>query len=246
MPDERREEVVRSLISRYVAARTPRQITDYFGITTLSRDIVKHLEEQFGLWRKWSPPREALAKSAVGCWIPLEDLRAILNEMPGQNLTPTDVAQRLRAFCEEECEPPNKDLQDSCLAIYQEEKLQGTELVAIIGRLRDDVDLEETRLIHEEWDLQKREAEERRQALEQSFLTGEDCKWTPVGNSPDVFCRVNGRAYRLAPKESKTRNLFRIVSIGDASERLIGKYANRSEATKALADIAYQPERRSG
>jgi hypothetical protein len=242
--DQQREDVVRSVITAYVGVRTPRQIADYFGIGSLSREIVRRLDEQFAVWRKWSPPREAVAKSAVGCWIPLEDLRAFLNEMPGPTLTPTDVAQRLRAFCEEECEPPNEALKDSCLEIYEDERTQGTELVAIIGRLREHIDHEEVRLMNERWDEQRRQAEEKRRGLEQSFLAGEDCRWTPVAKSLDVYCRVNGRAYRLAAKEGQTRNLFRLSSVDDANPRLIGKYANQTEATKAVAQVAYQPEPR--
>ena len=244
MRDQQRDDVVRSLITAYVSVRTRRQIADYFGIDSLSREIVRRLEDQFAIWRKWSPPREAVAKSAVGCWIPLEDLQAFLNEMPGPTLTPTDVAQRLRAFCEEDCEQANEALKDGCLEIYEDEKAQGTELTAIIGRLHEHVDREEVRLVHEQWEHQKRQADEKRQALEQSILTGEDCRWTPVANSSDVYCRVNGRTYRLAPKEGKTRNLFRILSIDDAKPRLIGKYSNQTEATKVVAQVAYQPEPR--
>jgi len=232
------------MITEYVGSRTPRQVGDFLGIHSLSRDIVRRLEEQFAFWRKWSPPREAAAKSAVGCWIPLEDLRSFLNEMPGPTLTPTDVAQRLRAFCEEDCEPPNDALKDGCLAIYEDEKTQGTELAAIMGRLREHIVHEEIRLMHERWDEQRRQAEEKRRALENSFLTGEDCRWTPIANSQDVYCRVNGRAYRLTPKEGKTRNLFRILSFKDGNPRLIGKYANQTEATKTVAQVAYQPEPR--
>ena len=176
--------------------------------------------------------------------MPLEDLRAFLNEMPGPELTPTDVAQRLRAFCEEDCEMPNEALRQSCLAIFEPEKAQGTELAAIIGRLREHVEHEEVRRYREEYEQQRQHVEERRQAIELSLLAGEDCKWTPVGGSQEIYCRVNGRAYRLALKHGATRNLFRISSIDDQSPRLIGKYANQTEATKALTQIAYQPEPR--
>jgi hypothetical protein len=239
-----REEVVRSLIARYVNERPIAQIRDWFGLATLSRQVIEALEAEFSIWRKWSLPREAFAKSAVGCWIPLEDLRAFLNEMPGPSLTPTDVAQRLRAFSEEGCEEPNPDLKDACLAVYAAEKSEGTELAATIARLREFVDAEETRLIHERWDAQRREAEERRVALEQSFLAGEDCRWTPIAGSEEAYCRINGRAYRLAAKQGKTRSLFRISAIDDPTPRLIGKYQNRADATKVLSEIAYQAEPR--
>lgn len=244
MPEERREDIVRSVIAQYVNTRPITQIRDWFGLATVSREVVKRLEAESSIWRKWSLPREALAKSAVGCWVPLEDLRAFLNDMPGPVLSPTDVAQRLRVFCEEDCEEPNEALREGCLAIYEEEKAQDTELAAIIGRLREHVDREETRLIHARWDQQKREAEERRLALEQSFLAGEDCKWTAVAGSEAVYCRVNGRAYRLGPKEGRSRSLFRISTIDDSNPRLVGNYENRTHATKAVSEMAYQPEPR--
>lgn len=47
------------------------------------------------------PLREEVAKSAAPCWIPMEDFRAFLNNLPGPPLTKTDVEQRLRAIWEE-------------------------------------------------------------------------------------------------------------------------------------------------
>ena len=132
-------------------------------------------------------------------------------------------------------EEPNPDLKDACLAIYAAEKSEGTELVATISRLGQFVDAEETRMFHERWDEQKREAKERRLALEHSFLAGEDCKWTPINGSEEVYCRINGRAYQLSAKQGKTRNLFRISAIDDPDPRLIGKYQNRTDATKVLS-----------
>lgn len=244
MSEERREDIIRSVIAQYVNTRPINQIRDWIGLMTVSREVIRRLEAESSIWRKWNLPREAMVKSAVGCWIPLEDLRAFLNDMPGPALSPTDVAQRLRAFCEEDCEEPNELLREGCLAIYEEETAQGTELAAIIGRLREHVDHEETRLIHERWDAQKRETEERRLALEQSFLAGEDCKWTAVAGSEAVYCRVNGRAYRLAPKEGRSRSLFRISAIDDPNPRLVGKYENRTEATKVVSEISYGTEPR--
>jgi hypothetical protein len=239
-----RDDLVRTLIAQYVNIRPIAQVRDWSGLLRLAQDIVAQLEAEFSIWRKWSLPREAFAKSAVGCWIPIEDLRAFLNAIPGPELTTTDVAQRLRAFCEEECEEPNPDLKDGCLVIYAAEKAEGTELAAIVGRLREHVDAEEVRRFYDQQDRQKREGEERRLELEQSFLAGEDCKWTPVDGSEAVCCRVNGRAFRLMAKEGKTRSLFRITALDDPSPRLIGKYQNRGDATKIIAEIAYQPEPR--
>lgn len=244
MSEKSREDVVQSIVAHYVNTRSITQIRDYFGLIELSRDIIRNLEAEFSIWRKWSLPREAFAKSVVECWIPLEDLRSFLNDMPGPELTPTDVAQRLRAFSEEGCDEPNEVLKDGCRAIYENERAQGTELAAIAGVIRDYVHKESIRLYHEQWDAQKRDAEERKAALEQQFLSGEDCKWTPVAGSADTYCRINGRAYRLSPKDGKMRSLFRITSVDDPDPRLIGKYQTQTDAGKALSQIAFQPEPR--
>lgn len=46
---------------------------------------------------------------------PLEDLRAFLNELPGPVLTITDVAQRMRAFEDEDYfSYPKEELQPGC------------------------------------------------------------------------------------------------------------------------------------
>ena len=45
--------------------------------------------------------REDVVKAAAPCWIPTEDIRASLNNLPGPTLTKTDVEQRLRAIWEE-------------------------------------------------------------------------------------------------------------------------------------------------
>lgn len=99
------------------------------------------------IWRKWDEQREELVKSAIGCWIPLDDLRDFLNELSGSVLTTTDVAQRMRAFEDaDDFSCPKEELQLGCLAIYEREKATGTELPAIVGLLRDHVKREEERL----------------------------------------------------------------------------------------------------
>ncbi|AWI62463.1 hypothetical protein AB395_00006841 (plasmid) [Sinorhizobium fredii CCBAU 45436] len=59
----------------------------------------------------------------------------------------TDVAQRLREFEEDPyTNYPNDDLRDGCLAIFAQEKAEGTELPAIIGLLSEHVEREEERI----------------------------------------------------------------------------------------------------
>jgi hypothetical protein len=102
---------------------------------------VTALDRGTSLWKKWGPEREEVAKAAVSCWIPVEDLQGFLDTLPGSSLTKTDVEQRLRAISEEPCATyPKDDLKDGCLALYQSEKAWGTEIRAIIGALQEYLD----------------------------------------------------------------------------------------------------------
>lgn len=180
------------------------------------------------------------------CWIPIDDLRDYLNGMPGSSLTTTDVAQRLRAFCEDDpyLVYPDEDLQASCLAIYERERADGTELPAIIGLLQEHVECEEQRMRSERETAWRNRAEEERRALEERFLSGADCKWTQVQRSKELYCRINGRTYRLSPTAEKMWNLHRIKSVEDGEGTLLGTYRYRRDVTKVLSEIAYRPEPR--
>jgi hypothetical protein len=68
-------------------------------------------------------------------------------------------------------------------------------------------------------------------------------RWTQVKGSVDLYCRRNGRAFRIARGKDKRWKLYRIASLEDAGE-LLGTYQGRREANKALERIAYQPEPR--
>ena len=81
------------------------------------------------------------------------------------------------------------------------------------------------------------------QTFEQRFLSGADCKWTPLDRSKELYCRMNGRAYRLSPTPDKKWALHRIDNAEDEGVS-IGKYATRGDATKALKELAYKPEPR--
>jgi hypothetical protein len=79
--------------------------------------------------------------------------------------------------------------------------------------------------------------------VEEKFLSGADSGWTPVNGSVDLFCRRNGRAFRIARGKDKRWKLYRIKSLEDAGD-LLGTYQGRGDANKALQQIAYQPEPR--
>ncbi|HEY0218894.1 MAG TPA: hypothetical protein VGC26_03870, partial [Afipia sp.] len=206
-------------------------------------DIIRILEAARPTWRKWEEPRETLLKTAAPCWIPIEDLRSYLNEMPGPTLTATDVAQRLRDYYEQPYATyPNEDLKSGCLSLYEKEKADGTELPAIIGALQEYVEQEEERIRTEQQTAWRKRVEDERNALEQRFMSGADCKWTPLQRSKELYCRMNGRIYRLSPTIDKMWNLHRIRSIDDDNGYLIGKYQHRRDVTKIMAQVAYQPE----
>jgi len=215
-------------------------------VLMVAKSILKQLDREGGVWRKWVGERDALLKSALGCWIPIEELRSYLNGLPGPDLTETDVAQRLRAYYEEPYSTyPNDDLKDGCLALFAEEKALGTELPAIIGRLTEHVEAEEERLRLEREASYKALRETERLAAEQRLLSGADCKWTSIQKSRECYCRVNGRTYRLSPTRDKRWNLHRVAEISpEEMGNLIGTYGGKGDATKVVATIAYQMEYR--
>lgn len=243
MPDDDRLQAIRRLLFNYARSPSLRHVRDPHTITILANEIMRVVNGRNSIWRKWDEQREVLVKFAVGCWIPLEDLRAFLNELPGPVLTITDVAQRMRAFEDEDYfSYPKEALQPGCLTIYEREKAAGTELPAIIGLLRDHVEGEEERLRAEQEERYKQAREQDRIAREQRLLSGADCKWTQLTKSPDWHCRLNGRLYRLSPTKDKMWNLYRVNTIDGPNGPLMGKYQSRRNVSKVVAQVAYQPD----
>jgi hypothetical protein len=243
MSNDERIWAVKELLFDYVRSPSLRHIRDPHSLSRLAQEIVKRIDRGNSIWRKWDGQREVLVKSAVGCWIPIEDLRDFLNSMPGPPLTKTDVAERLKAFEDEQYYAyPNEELQPGCLALYEKEKAEGTELPAIVGLLREHLDREEERIRAEQQEHYRQWREQDRIAREQRLLSGADCKWTQLLKSPHWYCRANGRTYRLSPTKDKLWNLYRVYSISDDEKAaLIGKYQRRGDATKVVAEMAYQP-----
>jgi hypothetical protein len=242
--NERVYEVVHAL-AHYVKSPSLRHIRDPNALAKLAQEIVVSLDRQASIWRKWDGPREPFLRSAAICWIPVGDLLAFLNGLPGPPLTRTDVEQRLKAFHEEPYEPyPNEAVQAACLALYEREKADGTEMPAIVGALQDFILAEEQRLHDQRQVARRKHAEEDRIALEKRFLSGADCKWTSIEKSKAIFRRINGRVYKLTPTSDKKWDLFRIENFDDPKPPLIGRYGARGDVTKALSKLAYEPEPR--
>ncbi len=223
-----------------------RHLRDPHSLMRVARDIVKRLDRQNGVWQKWEGEREPLLKSAVGCWVPIEAMREYLNRLPGPPLTMTDVAQRLKAFEEEPYSNyPDEDLRDGCLAIFTREKAEGTELPSIIGLLSEYVEEEQQRIRLERAARYRRMRAQERQEAEQRLLSGADCGWTQIGKAPIWYSRKNGRTFRLKPTPDKRWEMHRIDGLSaDEKGKLIGRYSGRGDATKVVAQIAYQPESR--
>jgi hypothetical protein len=233
---------VTSKLFEYVKSPSLRHIRDPHSINKLAKEIVRDVDRASSVWEKWEGPREELAKAAAPCWIPTEDLLAFLNRLPGPSLTSTDVVQRLRAFHEEPYSTyPNEELKAGCLALFEAEKAQGTELRSIIGAIQEHIEFEEERLRLEREETYRRNQEAERFRLQQRFLAGADCGWTKIEKSEALYCRRNGRAFRTARTNDKRWNLYRITTLADVGI-LLGTYQGRREANKALDKIAYEPE----
>jgi hypothetical protein len=243
MREDERIWTVKELLFDYVKSPSLRHIRDPHSVIKLAQEIVRRIDRGNSIWRKWDGQREVLLKSAVGCWIPVEDLRDFLNRMPGPPLTTTDVAQRLKAFEDEEHAWPDEELQPGCVSLFEQEKAAGTEMPAIVRLLRDHIEREDERLRAEQREEYQRHREQDRVAREQRLLSGADCKWTQLQKSQHWYCRANGRTYRLSPTKDKMWHLYRVNAVSDEEEgALIGKYRARGDATKVVAETAYQPE----
>jgi len=86
MTEDERIWEVKQLLFDFVKSPSLRHIRDPLSLHKLAQDIVKRIDRGNSIWRKWDGPREVLLKSALGCWIPIADLRDVLNRMPGPPL----------------------------------------------------------------------------------------------------------------------------------------------------------------
>ncbi|MGY8704593.1 hypothetical protein RAD16_02460 [Bradyrhizobium sp. 18BD] len=70
---------------------------------------------------------------------------------------------------------------------------------------------------------------------------GADVGWTSMDTSGRLYCRRNGRTFRIEIGKDKRRTLFRINEILDTGE-LLGSYQRGGDANNALKKIAYSTE----
>src|SRR5262249_24403417 len=122
-------------------------------------------------------------------------------------------------------------------------KAEGTELMAIIGAIREFIEVEEERLRKEREESYRQSQQKERERAQGLFRMGADCGWIPMDDTKAFFCRKNGRAYRIEPTKERRWRLFRLPH-SDGEGFALGTYQNRGEANKALKAIAYEPEPR--
>lgn len=109
----------------------------------------------------------------------------------------------------------------------------GTEMRAVIGALQEYVDREEDRLRREQQERYPRAKEEERLKLEQRFVSGADCGWTPISTSAHPTAHfVAAMAARSASPRAK---------IVDGHSAVSGTLATKekcSAPTKVAARLA--------
>jgi len=242
MLEQHRVSTVRNLLSEFVRSPSLAHLRSPHVLDKLASEIVRRLDLASPLWGKWGGAREDLIRAACPCWIPLVDITTALNSLPGPKLTSTDVSARLEVLQDELGEWPPDHLQSACAAIYHEEKQAGTELMAIVIRLRSFIELEETRLQQEREQNYRTRVEAEKAKLEARFMAGADCKWTPIAGSKAIFCRMNGRVFRLDKAVDGRYELVRVPSHNEQEGIVAGRYARRGDATAAVKEMAYRPD----
>jgi hypothetical protein len=216
MSDDPRLRTITDLLREHVGSPSLRHIRNYEQIHKLAMRIVRRLDSARDPWRKWPPARDTLIRKAAGCRVPVKVLHAALSELPGPPLTPSDVTGRLLALWEEELDRPDDTLRMECEALYAAQKAAGTELAAILELMNDCMGEEIGGRMRQEWEARDRRRAEMTAAAEQAFLSGADCKWTQIGSGADLYCRVNGRMYRLSRAADKKLEVWRVQAVEDA------------------------------
>lgn len=246
MSDEERASQVRALLWQH--AHPTLRSAGYLEIAKLADEILQIVERR-GVWTKWGKDRDEIAQRAADICIPLDDLRQALNLIPGPELTKVDVEQRIRDIREKPYASgyPAQEIEAEAFAVFAEEKAKGTEFIAILGYMEEWYYGASERLrLKAEKERRERIAEERRRA-EARLRNGADCPWTAATDIPDLHCRKNGRLYRLRSLQNAGRHepafaVLRVDHLDAKRGREVGRYRTRGEASKAVANVAYQED----
>jgi hypothetical protein len=112
----------------------------HFDAHGMARDIVAALDQR-ELITKWEGARLKVVEDnkVVGCWIPHDDLLNYLNKLAGAPLTMADLRAKLRTLQNTYYGDPDPDLQADCLRVYRREQKAGTEFMAILDVIEDEV-----------------------------------------------------------------------------------------------------------
>lgn len=192
------------------------------------------------MWSKWSDEREQLLTDASEVWVPLEDLREVLNRLPGPSLTEMDVYQRLRAIWTEPYASgaPDEALRDECFAKYATEKVKGTEFIAILAWLRDWIGEASMELYN------RREQEQARQRVindDHQIRSGanhpQGATWVRAIGLPGYYCRKKGRLFRYLTDDDRSGTVTEIETIESMEGIEIGEFRTFTEAAKAVATL---------
>ncbi len=224
-------------------------------LRNIDRDRIAKLAEQIlriaidrGLWTKWGPDRDEIAERAANLWIPLDDLREALNTLPGPVLTKVDVEQRIRDFREKQYGSyPKAEMEAEALAAFAEEKAKGTEFIAVLGHMEEWCWGGEERLRQKREKDRREQIAKEKQVAEARLRNGADCPWTAATDITDLHCCKNGRLYRLralqtADKFEPAFEVLRVDYLDAKRGRPVGRYRTRSDASKAVANVAWQKD----
>lgn len=178
----------------------------------LARRIVEVLDQR-SLTSKWDQPRADLLDKAEDCWLPHSDLLAYLNALPGEALTAADLKARMRnrPYCSRPFNDGDRDLQADCLRVFHREKKAGTEILAILEAISDEVHVPAYCRANEQ------RAQQRAEQKAALLRSGKD--FGPLqgyDNQPTnhAFMRRAGQLYRIIAA-NREYAVFRINGIDD-------------------------------
>jgi hypothetical protein len=247
--DERLHEIIRMLYQ--YSDRPPLKFPAEAEIPNLARKILKTACGPTSLWTKWGKDREEVVNRAADVWVPLDDLRDALNKLPGERLTPIDVEQRINALRHEHSgysRGPDEELKEGSFAAFAEEKANGTEFIAILGWLEEWSWGAEERLRRKREEERRKRVEQDKRNAEARLRSGADCPWTALAGLADLYCRKNARLFRLKVLDkdgsplSPNFEVLEVRSFEDKRGVSIGRYRTRTDASKAVSEVAYKPE----